>query len=362
LNQNVLIAAGGTGGHISPGIALAEYLQLNKDLYKINKIVVHSLFRNKDNPDLLESSISIEWHDIPQFHLKTFFLFPMILIKIIGSVLKLRKLSIDSVIAMGGYSCIPSLIYAILFQKKIYLCEQNVIPGNVIRLFQSFAEKTSYSFPPKNLNNIKIKNYKILGNPIRKKIFPEALQLKNKNTPNSLGEKINVLVMGGSQGARQINNMVLQAMENSNIAKHFNFRILTGTNLYKETKEKSKSNIELIAYSQDMKTHYEWANLIIARSGAGVISECLLHGLPMILIPYPYAKDNHQKENALYCEEFCNSIVINQLDDSSNQLEIELMKIIDKKNILQSLTEKSLFSSKPEATKETLDYFFLENL
>jgi UDP-N-acetylglucosamine--N-acetylmuramyl-(pentapeptide) pyrophosphoryl-undecaprenol N-acetylglucosamine transferase len=358
LIQNVVIAAGGTGGHISPGIALAEFLNANKSEYNIHSIYIHSLERNKDNPDLVDSPVPIIWHDIPQFNLKSIFLFYKYIYFFISTLKNFYNLKIDCIIAMGGYSCIPSLVYGILFKKKIFLCEQNRIIGKVIRSFNSYAEKIAFSFPPVNFTASPKTEIAILGNPLRSKIYPIDKNISIKNKQISKKDKINTLVMGGSQGARQINNILLSIMDNPEIVKNFNFRLLSGTNLYDETKKKSTNPVDIISYSQDMKTHYEWANLIIARAGAGVISECVLHALPVVLIPYPYAADNHQSENAKYCEDNYGFKVLYQKDEDNTGLLKTLLDIVQDKSCLSLSSSKSLEGARPNATKDTVDFFF----
>jgi UDP-N-acetylglucosamine--N-acetylmuramyl-(pentapeptide) pyrophosphoryl-undecaprenol N-acetylglucosamine transferase len=358
LTHNVVIAAGGTGGHISPGIALAEYLYLNKEIYNIQSIYIHSLVRNKDNPDLIDSPVPIIWHDIPQFNFKSIFIFYKYIYYFFSTFIKFNTYKIDCIIAMGGYSCIPSLLYAILFRKKIYLCEQNRIIGKVIRSFNTYADKIAFSFPPINYKKSPKTEICISGNPLRSKIYPvnKDIFIKNKNL--SKKDKINALVMGGSQGARQINNILLSIMDNPEIIKNFNFRLLSGTNLYDETKERTKNPVDIISYSQDMKTHYEWANLVIARAGAGVISECVLHALPVILIPYPYAADNHQAENAKFCEDNYGFKVLYQTDEDNTEIVKILLALTLDKNKLSELSMKSLEGARPNATKDTVDFFF----
>lgn len=358
MKRNIIIAAGGTGGHISPGMALAEYLQENKEHYNVESIYIHSLERNKDNPDLKESTVPIIWHSTPQIDWKLIYHIFSFLGSIIKTMFLFRKLKIHSVIAMGGYSSFPALLYALVFQKEIFLCEQNRIQGNVTTLFSRFAKKIAYSFPALNASPLYLHKSKVTGNPLRAKILPNEKILESKLKAIPQKEKINVLVMGGSQGARQINNMVISIMDNPNIIKNFSFRILTGINLYEETKEKTRiSGIDLISYSIDMKTHYEWANLVIARSGAGVISECVAFGLPMILIPYPYAKDNHQKENAKFLEEGGSALVLYQRDENNTQLLKYLLEFSDNRNKLVEFGKKAIQLAKLDATKSVLDYF-----
>ncbi len=358
MSNSIVIAAGGTGGHISPGIALAEILVNKKEEFKLNEIYIHSLKRNKDNPDLVESPCKVIWHNTPQFS-KNPFLFPFkFLFALVKTIFEFRKLKIEVVIAMGGYSSLPSIVYAILFKKKIYLCEQNRVIGKVNKKILKFADKIAYSFPIVDSKIGKKLISKVLGNPTRKKILPDIKAVAYKLQTKSPKEKLNILVMGGSQGARQINNMVIQLMNQSNITKNFNFRILTGENLFDEAKSKTEKGAELISYSNEMKTHYEWADLVIARSGAGVISECAIFALPMILIPYPYSTDNHQIENANYFEEHLAAWVLNQKDEDITKLISILNKIIEDRNLLSHKAEKSLTCSRPSAALDTVKFFF----
>jgi UDP-N-acetylglucosamine--N-acetylmuramyl-(pentapeptide) pyrophosphoryl-undecaprenol N-acetylglucosamine transferase len=348
LNRTIIIASGGTGGHISPGIALAEILIDKQKEINFENLLIHSLDRNIDNPDLKEAPCKVIWHTTPQFN-KNPILFPFkFLYNIIKTLIQFRTLKVDIVIAMGGYSSLPSIFYAVIFRKRIFLCEQNRIMGKVNKWILPFAEKIAFSLPPINLPMRKNLQTKIIGNPTRKKIIPEIKTISSKLQIVSLKEKLNVLVMGGSQGARQINNMIISLMNHSEISKNFNFRLLTGVSLYDEAMAKTKKNAEIISYSEDMKSHYEWANLVIARSGAGV----------MILIPYPYSADNHQEENANYFEEHSAAWKISQKDEDISKLLKILNEIIADRNLLALKSESSLTISKPNAAIETVRFFF----
>ena len=358
--RSIIIAAGGTGGHISPGIAIAESLMDVKSILGFESLVIHSLVRNKDNPDLRDAPCPVIWHNTPQLS-KNFIKVPILfLYNFLKTVFQFRKLKVDCVIAMGGYSSLPALLYAVLFRKKIFLCEQNTVVGKVTRIFGKYADKISFSFPPVDTQKFKESSFKVLGNPLRKKIIPDAKVNANKMYVVNKKEKLNVLVMGGSQGARQINNMVISSMNNPEISKNFNFRLLTGTSLYDEAKAKSQKSADIISYSEDMKTHYEWANLVIARSGAGVISECALYSLPQILVPYPYAADNHQVANAKYFEDNAGAWVLNQKDENNSKLVDILLEISKNRELLIQVTEKSFKCARINAAIDTVKFFFQE--
>jgi len=355
--RSIVVASGGTGGHISPGIALAETLVEHKEKYKMDFILIHSVKRNLNNPDLQNPPCPVIWHDSPRLSKWNFLIFPILFLKnLIITFYSFRKFKVDAVISMGGYSSLPSLIYALLFRKKIFLCEQNCVVGRVNKLFWRFADKVALSFPLAKPNDLK-RNWKVIGNPVRKKIIPNISVKVNKEFSERKKEKLNVLVMGGSQGSRQINNMVIRSMENDEIAKKINFRMLTGTSLYEEAKKKSAKNLDLISYSIDMKSHYEWANLVIARSGAGVLSECTIFAIPMILIPYPFAADNHQEANARYFETNGAAFVISRRDEDEAELVSLLLSFLSDMEILNEASKKSLSLSRVNASYETVHYF-----
>ncbi|MCX7998963.1 MAG: glycosyltransferase, partial [Leptospiraceae bacterium] len=194
MKRNVVIAAGGTGGHISPGVALAEELWENKYKYNIGEVYIHSLERNRDNPDLHESTVPVIWHNIPQISLKLLFYFIPFLFQILKTFRIFYSKKIHSVVAMGGYSCIPSLLYALIFRKEIFLCEQNRAMGKLTRLFLKKSKRVAFTFPPLDIEKYKVQSYQVLGNPLRKKILPDLDFLKTKSFQLKQKEKFNVLV------------------------------------------------------------------------------------------------------------------------------------------------------------------------
>ncbi len=353
--RRIIIAAGGTGGHISPGIALVEGIIKSKDLYEIESVVLHSPIRNKNNPDLVHVKIPVIWHNLPQLKITNLIFYPFLfLFQLIQCILKLRKEKITTVIGMGGYTSILSILYSILFNKELFLCEQNCYPGKITRIFWKFSKKIALSFPLEIEIESKVPT-KILGNPVRMEVIPKTPGIKNQKFSNK--NLMNVLVLGGSQGARQINEMVLGSMEDDFIQKHIKFRVLTGTNLYDDF-QKNANNVEAISYSQDMRSHYEWADLVVARSGAGVLAECSVYSLPMILVPYPYAKDNHQMANAKYYETQGACILLNTKLNDPSMLINHLKDLYNNSEKLLKMSIASLQISNINSSRDTLNFFF----
>ncbi len=353
--RSVIISCGGTGGHISPGVALLEEILSRKDELKVSFIALHSPRRNQDNPDLSDLSVPIFWHNLPRLHKFNFMIYPFLLLwELLKTFFIFYNQKVTDIIGMGGYTSLPALIYARVFQVSYYLCEQNCIPGKITRVFSKRCKKLAFSFPPSYPIDSSI-DYKVLGNPLRRSVLPRIPGLKTKLL--SKKNPLNVLVLGGSQGARQINTMVLSAMENAEIREYFKFRMITGTNLYEEVRSRSLS-IEAISYSKDMRTHYEWADLVICRSGAGVLAECSAYALPLILIPYPYSADNHQMANAEYYQTNHACILLNTISYEADALLEALMTIVKNPGIVLEMSKASLALSCINASRNTVDYFF----
>jgi UDP-N-acetylglucosamine--N-acetylmuramyl-(pentapeptide) pyrophosphoryl-undecaprenol N-acetylglucosamine transferase len=361
MNETVVIAAGGTGGHISPGVALAEILVDKKEHFKIANVFLHSLTRNKDNPDLLSPPCEVIWHGMPQVKGLFVLIFPFTFIyQLLLTIYIFQRKNVSAVIGMGGYSTLPAILYTILFRKKLFLCEQNCVPGKITRVFKSFAIKIALSFPLTEKEQFSSHiDQKVIGNPIRKSVIPEHMNIRqNENLHDSRKNIVNVLVLGGSQGARQLNNMILKTMENAEISQKFRFRLLTGNSLYEETLNQSKGTAEIISYANDMKPNYEWANIVVARSGAGVLAECLVYGLPMILIPYPYAADNHQKENADFVSKEGAAVTIHSTSDDPSALVRYLLDWKSKPDTLKEMGHNSLRLSNVNAAYQTISFFY----
>jgi UDP-N-acetylglucosamine--N-acetylmuramyl-(pentapeptide) pyrophosphoryl-undecaprenol N-acetylglucosamine transferase len=353
-NNFYLILAGGTGGHISPGVALAEVLQRENS----NGILLSSK-RNIDNPDLiyLKKNFLVEFFNPPGIPKNIFQIFPF-LIKTLVSLLFICKLckkyGINSIIGMGGYTSFPGLLYGILTRKKIFLCEQNCVPGLITRLFRRRAASIFLSYP---LTRFGAKFYKVkcfeTGNPLREKIrFINANNISNPEK-GALGEendfskrktpwgKVNrddrkpvILSMGGSQGAEQINELIYQLVrQKPNLCKNFNFIMLSGETTYEKYKNNMKgfSNINLMKYEVNIQNLFRKTDLLVSRSGAGLLAEASYFGIPMILIPYPFAADNHQKDNAEYAKKMGAAEILDGKFIEPVQLLNKINSMLDKK-------------------------------
>lgn len=207
---------------------------------------------------------------------------------------KLRKLKADVVIGMGGYVSGPTLIAAWLLRKPTAICEQNAIPGLTNRILGYFVK---YVFATFSANRHYFSDKKLIcsGNPLRKAI-------EDANYSYSEQEPLRLLVLGGSLGAKRI-NLCLPACLEALKKQGYTLKVLhqTGQLTFQETKklyEKYDIKVNLTPFIDNMAEALSQADLVISRAGATGISEIISVGNASILIPYPYAIDDHQTKNA----------------------------------------------------------------
>ncbi|MDR1400972.1 MAG: UDP-N-acetylglucosamine--N-acetylmuramyl-(pentapeptide) pyrophosphoryl-undecaprenol N-acetylglucosamine transferase [Endomicrobium sp.] len=332
-NKNIIITSSGTGGHIYPGIALAEEFK-NKGY--------NPIFFIGNNPislEILENSqfkyIKFNMSGMPRKISITFLIF---LIKTEFSFLKALKLIIKlnplAVIGTGGYMAIPVLFAAKMLRKKIFIHEQNVIPGKANRLLNKIVDKAFISFPG---SKKKFKNATILGCPIRKSLLLASkekalLELKLKR------EVFTILVFAGSLGATKFNEIVCKVLLGLHTKDKFQTLHITGPKNYIKIQEKSKDNPDyrVFDYMHNIAIAYAISNIIICRSGASTVLELKALDKSAILIPYPYATNDHQYWNAKEIEE--NDKVV----------------IIEEKNLTEENLRKAIYTIKKNTRNNTV--------
>ncbi len=339
--RNILVTAGGTGGHISPGTALAAELRECGQI--VNFLTLH---KNKDNYDLINGSSAVYSYDAPSLSggIRSAVTFiPRFTAALIKAASVIRSTETDTVAAMGGYPCLPALTAALLLRKRIVLFEQNVQPGKVTRWFRPFADHVFWTFPPALEGFSEDKKNHVTGNPIRpeirKKLTEAAAQKKKKR------KDFTVLVLGGSQGARQLNEMVLSIVKKEHRQNRFKIRwLLQCGSLHLEKlqagfPESEYPELKLFAYHTAVQELYLQADVLISRAGAGIITEAAVFGLPSVFVPYPYAADNHQLANARYFESRGAAVVLDQKDSDPAALENVLKKLIENPEERESMSK-----------------------
>jgi UDP-N-acetylglucosamine--N-acetylmuramyl-(pentapeptide) pyrophosphoryl-undecaprenol N-acetylglucosamine transferase len=343
--KRIVIASGGTGGHIFPAYSLADYfiknnynVKLTTDKRGLNYLNEYQNLNLKKIP-----SSPLNKKNILTFSISIF----KILFSILNSIIFLIFNRPSIVFGMGGYSSFPVCIAAIILKIKFVIYENNLIIGKTNKILLPFAKKIFVSY--KDLEGIGKKyNYKIseIGNIVR----AEIINLKNEVTNNSRFDQIKILVLGGSQAAKvfavKLPN-IFKKLKDSRIPFKVYQQCQNEQNdqLY-DFYKKEKIDCEIFNFTPEIIDYYSKANLVITRSGASVLGELINVKIPFISIPLPTAADNHQFKNADYYQKLGMGYLLNE-KDINDQL-YDLIKSIfrDKSLIKNILLNQSQYSDK----------------
>jgi len=298
---NILIAGGGTGGHLFPGIAIAEsFMDKNPD-NRVLFVLTGNPFEKKVLSEKRYSYETVSASGIKGMtalkKLKSISLLP---VGIFESRQIIKRFKPDLAVGMGSYSAGPVLLAAWLSGVNIVLHEQNIMPGVTNRLLSGFAKRVYVSFRHTDIGMNKSK-IRYTGNPVRRNIL-DALTMNKATDGKSVTPRFTILVLGGSQGAHSINTAVCDALPLLKHPEDFLFIHQTGQrdeSLVKDTYSRLAVDNRVQSFFDDMGSLYKQADLIICRAGATTVAEVTAMGKCTIFIPYPYAADDHQVKNAL---------------------------------------------------------------
>ena len=353
--MNFLIAGGGTGGHYFPAYALATHLLEagNRVLYVGTENGIEKRLGFPAEKVLLLKISGVVGRGISGF-LSSF----RFLTAGLEVAREIEKFKPDASVVFGGYVSLPSGFPSYLKGVPLFVQEQNSVPGRVNRLLSRFSVCSFLGFP-KAAEYLSGRTL-FTGNPVRREIVSAAS--KRDSWRKRALEKLNLspkkktlLVLGGSQGALWINRLFLKAVP---LLKEMGIQIVHVTGKSKEEEKLRELYRELgidarvFPFYREMWELYSVADAAVSRAGALAISELSLFGIPTLFIPYPFAADNHQLENARYLSSMGAALYREQ----SSLTPQELAEIVE--NLLFSiieaerLRENFLSFSRPKATEE----------
>lgn len=345
----VLITAGGTGGHVYPGLAVARALQEQGV-----PVVWMGTHKGLEARVIPEAGIEMAWLDVTGLRGKgvmALVLAPFKLVKALyQSVAIMRKHKPVAVLGMGGFVAGPGGLVASLMKIPVVIHEQNAIPGLTNRLLSKFSTKVLEGFPG-SFTQAKDKAVPI-GNPVRKDIagLPAPAERMKQH-----GDKLHLLIIGGSLGAQALNETVPAALAQLDESIRPVVRHQAGRDkdaMTRECYEKALVDAQVSPFIEDMAEAYGWADLVICRSGALTVAELAAAGLASVLVPYPYAVDDHQTANGLYLSENGAAILLPQTDLTASALAEHLEKMMQTPERLLQMGEKARELARPDATAE----------
>jgi UDP-N-acetylglucosamine--N-acetylmuramyl-(pentapeptide) pyrophosphoryl-undecaprenol N-acetylglucosamine transferase len=357
--MRVILAGGGTGGHIYPAITIAREL-IRRDptteiLFVGGKRGLESEIIPKEGFKLITLNLQGIPRKISPQVFKSLWLAGQGVVETFRIIREFRP---NLVIGTGGYVCGPMLLAASMMGVPTAIQEQNAFPGLTNRVLGRLVKRVFLAYPEAErfFNHQKIR---ITGNPIRNQEFQSV---KRPEAEKALGLKpngLNLLVFGGSQSARRITESLLPVLPKLLAAyPALQIMLMTGQKEYQRFVElieelnlpgDERDRLYLTQYFYKIAEAYCVSDLILARAGAISLAEITCFGVPALLIPYPYATNNHQEFNARALEKNGAASVIIEKDLTPEILWSHLTHLIDNQQLREKMARASLEMSKPQA-------------
>ncbi|MCH7549286.1 MAG: undecaprenyldiphospho-muramoylpentapeptide beta-N-acetylglucosaminyltransferase, partial [Candidatus Krumholzibacteriota bacterium] len=322
----VIVAGGGTGGHLYPGMAVGEALAALPGGVEIlyvgakggmeETILSSGEYRAVFLPGYgLRGSSVAAWIKAP-------FVLAVAVARALGVVRSFRP---DVVIGTGGYASVAVVVAAMLLRVPRILQEQNSVPGLVNRRLARFADVVLLSYAESKSWMRSARRTVVIGNPLR-----AMERIERSEAARRLGldaARKTVLVIGGSRGARSVNTAAAQAARTICQRGDTQILMLTGSLDYERVREdmqEMEECVHVLAYLDDVATAYSLADVAVARAGASSVFELANFGVPTIFVPYPHAADQHQQRNVRELEQRNAAVVVADADLTGERLRDEI--------------------------------------
>lgn len=341
----MLIMAAGTGGHVFPALSIAHAL-------KAQGADVQWLGTPQGMENKLLADTDIPLHQVSVKGLrgagwKRLLAAPFMIMQAFWQSLRImRRLDPTCVVGMGGFVCGPAGVASKVLGIPLLIHEQNAVAGLTNRLLSPFADRVCEAFPGTFKASDKLV---FTGNPVRKEIA--ALKNRSDQAADREADKeasFRLLVLGGSQGAQAINQVLPRALQL--LMQEVSVQCLhqTGSaqldatrSAYRKLGMELDSDIRVEPFINDMAAAYRWADLVVCRSGASTVCEIAAAGLPAIFIPYPYHKDMQQTLNASWLSEAGAAEILQQSALSDAELSSRIVSFATDREKLASSGEKA---------------------
>ncbi|HEU6448341.1 MAG TPA: undecaprenyldiphospho-muramoylpentapeptide beta-N-acetylglucosaminyltransferase [Verrucomicrobiae bacterium] len=326
----IAIACGGTGGHLFPGIAIAE--ELKKHGCKIALLISPK----EIDQQAVKSARGFEIFTLPAVGLqnRNYFSFAKNFLKSLFAARKIfKKQKPDAVLAMGGFTSAPPVFVGKDFGAKTFLHESNTIPGKANRYLARFVDEAFVGFA-ETQSKLRAKKVSVAGTPVRPQF--QIQETAKCRTGLHLDPNLpTILVVGGSQGASGLNEMILSALPLL-AQKNWQWLHLTGANdLEKVEAAYAVKNLKAVVkpFLSEMDLALGAATVCVSRAGASSLSEIAAKRLPSLLVPFPAAADNHQFFNAVAFEKSGAAELLEQKNSTPEKMAAILIELVENQNV-----------------------------
>ncbi len=344
--MKVVIMAGGTGGHVFPALAVAEELRargaeiswlgtargIEAELVPAAGIALHCLAIEGVRGKGLVALIKAPW---------------LLLTAVWQARTILKQEQADVVLGLGGFASGPGGVAAWLSNTPLLIHEQNAVAGTTNRWLSKIADLVMEAFPGS------LPNAKHVGNPVRKTIGKTAA------VAPELGAPLKLLVLGGSLGALALNELLPKGLSLLSSERRPQVKHQTGKRHLEVTQSayaEQKVEAQVVDFIGDMAAAYDWADVIICRAGALTVSELTLAGRAAMLVPFPYAIDDHQTKNASWLVDNEAGVMHQQADLTPEMIADYLQKFDDNRELLLTMSSNARALAMPDAAKHVADY------
>ncbi|QIR15842.1 undecaprenyldiphospho-muramoylpentapeptide beta-N-acetylglucosaminyltransferase [Shewanella aestuarii] len=351
-SPKLLVMAGGTGGHVFPALAVAKYLAAKG--WQVRWLGTADRMEARLVP---QHGFDIEFIDIKGVRGNGLMRKLAAPFKVIRSIFQAKAVIDDFkpnvVLGMGGFASGPGGVAAKLAGIPVVLHEQNAIPGLTNKLLSKIATKVLCAFA--NTFSVDVKNVEVVGNPIRQELIALGAGDKVVNA-----EALKVLVVGGSLGAKVLNDTLPQVV--ASLSKQHSITVWhqvgknnsdTVKSAYQQVNQLDSVNVA--EFIDDMEAAYRWADVVVCRSGALTVSELAAVGLPSILVPYPHAVDDHQTINASVLVDAGAGFLLPQTLLNAKLLEEKLQLLASDRQTLLLMGQKARGVAVLDATQRVAD-------
>jgi len=349
----VLIAGGGTGGHVFPGIALAEEVV---GRHPDNDVVFVGTARGLEAAVVPAAGFPIALIDVQGLKGKGLLSLLRGLLLLPRAFLQcwrvLRRWQPDVVVGVGGYASGPVVLTAWALRIPTAVQEQNAMPGVTNRILGHFVDAAFTAFPEAGRHFARRKVYQ-LGNPIRRQL------LENYMHPSSAHDRQRLLVFGGSQGAHALNMRVIEALPHlADLRGALHITHQTGSRDREQVEKGYRAcgfEPEVREFIEDMSAAYAESDLVVCRAGATTLAELTVCKKPSILVPFPAAADNHQVMNARSLADAGAAVMIEERDLTGELLASEIRSVLQSPARREAMARAAGRLGSPQAAGEITD-------
>ncbi len=358
---HILMSGGGTGGHIYPALAIADAIKKRHPDAEFLFIGANNKMEMEKVP---EAGYRIQGLNITGIDRGNKMANLRLPFRLISSIYKAKEMvknfKPDLAIGTGGFASGPALYAAASFGIPVFIQEQNAHAGITNKILSKSAQLIFTAYP--EVKGLPATKTKFIGNPIRESMISGLISTKEAKIKLGLDpEKLVILSVGGSLGSTTLNNNWL---ENLDLLQKNKWQLIwqTGKLEYQKLESDSRitnlgSQVLLREFISDMPTAYSAADIIISRAGAIAISELAVAGKPAILVPFPFAAEDHQTMNAKTLVEKNAARMIKD-SEMKEQFRTTLTELCNDEKLRETLSRNIKFFARPEATKEIVEEIF----